>query len=166
MVAHMASLSSIEAVSESLPAHIQTALALRAEGLSWRDVAARMGAANHVALYRECRSFDRMMRGDERYRTLGATVLEGAMEAASQLTEALVAREFEPSQLPVITGILTDKVVNMRRLELQGAQGASGAGELVAQVLGALQSGGGKLTLEVEVPRTLDVEASDPSRES
>jgi hypothetical protein len=156
----MASESSMVEASEAIPPRIVRALALRADGKSWRDVARAMGESDHSSLYHECRSWDRVMRGDERYRTLGATVLEGAMEAASQLTEALVAREFEPSQLPVITGILTDKVVNMRRLELQGAQGASGAGELVAQVLGALQSGGGKLTLEVEVPRTLDVEAS------
>lgn len=148
--------------AEALPPRIARALALRAQSLSWRDVAAEMGEASHTMLYRECRSWDRLMRGDERYKALGATVLEGAMEAASRLTDALVAGEFEPSQLPVITGILTDKVVNMRRLELQASQGGSDAGALVERVLGALQASGGTVKLEVEVPRVLDVEASEP----
>jgi hypothetical protein len=157
----MASAASIEAATEQIPERIRSALSLRSQGLSWRDVAERMGDTQHVTLYRECRSWDRAMRGDERYRTLGATVLEGAMEAASQLTEALVAREFEPSQLPVITGILTDKVVNMRRLEQQQASPLGLGAELVTR-LHAL--GGGKVTLEVsagsEPARVIEVEPS------
>jgi hypothetical protein len=162
----MASEASMVAVTEHVPERIARALALRAEGRSWRAVAEAMGEKSHVDIYSECRSWDRAMRGDERYRALTSLALDNAVEAAAQLGEALAAREYPASALPVVYGIAADKAVNMRRLELQGAQGASGAGELVAQVLGALQSGGGKLTLEVEVPRTLDVEASDPSRES
>lgn len=155
-----------EIVAVDVPERVKTALSLRAQGKSWRAVAVAMGEPDHAHLYHECRAFDAAMKGDPRWLTLTSNALDGALEATAQLNEKLIAREEKLSapQLAVIAGIMTDKVVAMRRAEQ--VQAGGGAGDLVAQVLGALQAaGGGSVTLEVEVSaakaegRVIEVEA-------
>jgi hypothetical protein len=146
-------------VALDVPERISRALALRLEGRTWRDVAARMGEGNHVDLYREARSWDAALRGDARYETLKGNLLEGAIESSARLNEALLTstEKLSVPQLAVVAGIMADKVVNMRRAD-QAAAGPVGGG--FAGLLEALHgAGGGKLTATIELasPVTLDV---------
>jgi hypothetical protein len=145
-----------EMVALDIPDRVRGALALRSQGKSWRAVADALGLTDHTMLYAECRSWDAVMRGDERWKALAGQAIEIAQEAGAQLQEALLARAITPGQLPVTYGIAVDKVVNMRRAE----QPERGAGGGLGALLEALHAGGGKVTATLELaPAAVDVTA-------
>jgi hypothetical protein len=151
--------AALEQVATNVPERVRAALALRAQGKSWRAVATTLGLSDHIHLYSECRSHDAAMRGDERWKALTHQAMDLAQEAGAQLAEALLEGKISASQLPVVYGITADKVVNMRRAEQ--AQ-VSDTGSLVGEVLGRLQAAGGgsaKVTLEIETgPAAIEAE--------
>lgn len=146
-----------------VPERVREALALRGQGMSWRAVARELGYSDHADIYQLCRAHDAAMRSSARWEQLTSQAMDLAQEAGAQLGEALLARQLAPGQLAVTYGIATDKVVNMRRAEIAAdAARAPAEGAGLGALLGRLhERGGGKVTLEVTAPVTLDVSASE-----
>ena len=144
----------------NIPEQVKAALALRAQGRSWRKVASELGHSNHKDLYLEVRSWDHLVRQSEKWESVVSQALEIAQEAGAQLQESLLEGSVPTASLPVVYGIAADKVANLKRAEAALAQRAPQGDGIAAEMLARLQAQGGgsaTLTVEVSAPPSIDV---------
>ena len=84
---------------------IRTAISLRLQGYSWKEVTRRVldaglrgpcgGEFDKSDLYKRCQPYLKMIQRDEGFRALKTQVLDVAMEATAQVGQALRG-QFEP----------------------------------------------------------------------
>ena len=128
-----------------VPERLLAALSLRQQGLAWREVARELGHTDHIALYRDCRTWDAAIKGDVRYASLQASVIEVAQEATAQTMQALLDEKIPPTQLPIVMGIAVDKVERLNR----ATQGAVTLDPMVEALRAIHAAGGGRMTIEI-----------------
>ena len=141
---------------------ILPALALRATGATWKEAALSVGmSVPNLIQHAQRRGWYSKAHAAKRD-TLAGLAIDTASSATRRIGDFL---EREPdeggygrNELVTVAGVMADKAVNLRRVELQAQQGTHHGADSVAAVLGRLaSSGGGTLTVRAEPDRVLDV---------
>jgi hypothetical protein len=143
---------------------ITRALQLRAQGLSWRKVAAEVGVndGNLYTVLQRRGIGDTLQHNESEAASQRKAELRDrwhaiATEATDQLREALGAGEISAGQLPIVAGIATDKVAladRWRDPQPREHDWLTG----VATKLAEYGGGSATLTIEVEPARVVDME--------